>query len=167
MGKQRNNSSDTRKYTLLYIIAALTAVTHLCGCDNRRVYSHYEHLDLNGWERNDTAFFGFRCHESGTYSLDMGFRTNHDFPYKSLSMVVEHIIFPSHSTGHSTIRCRITDDAGNITGKQGISCNDIKYHLGEIEMQKDDSIKIKINHCMRREMLPGLSEIGIEAIKLR
>lgn len=82
-------------------------------------------------------------------------------------MVVEHIIFPSHSTGHSTIRCRITDDAGNITGKQGISSNDIKYHLGEIEMQKDDSIKIKINHCMRREMLPGLSEIGIEAIKLR
>ena len=114
MGKQRNNSSGTRKYTLLYIIAALTVVTHLCGCDNRRVYSHYEHLDLNGWERNDTAFFGFRCHESGTYSLDMGFRTNHEFPYKSLSMVVEHIIFPSHSTGHSTIRCSFYEISGGV-----------------------------------------------------
>lgn len=158
--------SNKKSYTLLYIAVVVTAIIGLYGCDDNRIYSHYEHLELSGWERNDTTVFAFPCKKDGTYSLDIGFRANQEFPYKTISMVIERTVFPSGETNSSTIRCRIIDDNGYMVGKRGISNCEIKYNLGKIILKANDSVRIKINHCMRRESIPGLSEIGIEARKL-
>ena len=43
------------KHLLTILILAVAAI--LTGCDRRTVYSHYEHVPLEGWEKIDTIFF--------------------------------------------------------------------------------------------------------------
>jgi len=166
MGKKRHISLRIKNYTLLYITITITVATALFSCGDNRIYDHYEHIELGGWERNDTVSFSFPCRQSGVYSLNIGLRANTEFPYKTISMVMERTVYPSKETHYDTIRCRIIDENGYLVGKRGISNCEIRYHITSLRLNKNDSIKIKINHCMRREIIPGLSEIGIDAARL-
>lgn len=158
-----HNPLRIKEYTLLYIMAAAMVATVFHGCGDNCIYDRYAHIDLGGWERNDTAAFGFPCKRDGIYSISIGLRANMDFPYKTISMAVERTIYPSKDTRHDTICCRIIDENGYLVGKRGISNSEIICHFEDLRLRKNDSIRIKINHCMRREIIPGLSEIGIAA----
>ncbi len=54
---------------------------------------------------------------------------------------------------------------GSMHGKEGISLNEVRYRLDEIHLNTKDSLVVKIHHCMRRESLPGIANIGIELVR--
>ena len=81
------------KHLLTILILAVAVV--LTGCDRNKVYSHYEHVPQGGWDKTDTLFFEVPpVKEAGTYQEEIGIRTDLDYPFQSLALVVAQEIHP-------------------------------------------------------------------------
>lgn len=50
----RNPRMRKSSYTLLYYIGA---VLLFLSCDSRTTYSHYQHVNVTGWEKNDAIVY--------------------------------------------------------------------------------------------------------------
>ena len=61
---------------------------------------------------------------------------------------------------NDTIRCKLRDEKG-IPRRQGVSYYQYSFHIDDLQLQQDDSIQVDIRHDMKREMLPGIGDVGI------
>ena len=153
-----------KRYTLYNImiwLAGMTA-TILASCSTRTIYDSYAHTPLAGWEKNDTLTFDIpKVAMNGTYNENVGLRMTNSFPFTSISLIVEQNIVQQRKTITDTIKCPITDERGNFLG-DGISTYQYSLPLRDVKLNKGDSIHISIRHNMKREILPGVSDIGIK-----
>lgn len=153
-----------RRYTLYNILTVLVgiAATVVASCSTSTVYDSYAHTPLAGWEKNDTLTFNVpRVTANGTYSESVGLRMTNSFPFTSISLIVEQRITRHQKPITDTIKCPITDERGNFLG-DGISTYQYMFPLREVKLSKGDSIHVSIRHNMKREILPGVSDIGIK-----
>lgn len=152
-----------RVYTLLYNIVSvvMTAVVAV-SCATDTVYYSYAHTPVAGWEKNDTLTFNIPGMAApGTYGQQVGLRMTSAFPFTSISLIVEQRIMPRGKVLTDTIKCPITDIRGNFLG-DGISSFQYMFPLREVTLNKKDSIHVSIRHNMKREILPGVSDIGLK-----
>lgn len=132
------------------------------SCATDTVYYSYAHTPVAGWEKNDTLTFNIPgMAASGTYSQQVGLRMTSAFPFTSISLIVEQRIMPRGKVLTDTIKCPITDIRGNFLG-DGISSFQYMFPLREVTLNKKDSIHVSIRHNMKREILPGVSDIGLK-----
>lgn len=150
---------SNKRYTLLYNIV-LVGLLLCTACDNRTIYSHYEHTPLHGWEKNDVLEFGIPITEHGNYMEKLGVRINSDYPFMGLALIVNKTIHPSMETDCDTLDCDLIGKDGNAKG-QGISHYQYEFPLELRSLHQGDSVTISIHHDMKREILPGISDIGI------
>lgn len=153
------------KHTLLYICACGLAIALLSACDNATVYNEYQHLPESGWEKNDTVVFDIPpMTEDGQYKEEVALRCRDDYPLLDLYLIVEQMLLPSHEQVIDTLFCRIYDENGNANG-YGVSTFQYQFHLNTLPMRKGESLRIAIRHDMKREILPGICDIGIRLSK--
>lgn len=139
----------------------LTVAMVFAACDRKKVYAHYEHSDSEGWEKTDTLRFSIPpVKEDGKYQETLGIRSNNSFPFKSLTVTVEQTVLPKGEKKNYTLNCSITDDLGSKKG-DGISLFQYEFPITKLDLQKGDSIEIAIVHDMKRDILPGLRDVGI------
>jgi len=139
----------------------LLAVLLLTACKQRTVYYHYEHTPLSGWEKNDTLVFTTDTIAiDGTYSEEIGIRINGTYPFLQLNLVVEHLVMPAMTVKSDTLSCRLIDETGNALGN-GVSNYQYLIPLTSLTLKKGDRLRIAIRHDMKREILPGISDIGL------
>jgi gliding motility-associated lipoprotein GldH len=139
----------------------LLAVLLLTACKQRTVYYHYEHTPLSGWEKNDTLVFTTDTIAiDGTYSEEIGIRINGTYPFLQLNLVVEHLVMPAMTVKSDTLSCRLIDETGNALGN-GVSNYQYLIPLTSLTLKKGDWLRIAIRHDMKREILPGISDIGL------
>ena len=144
------------KYTLLYISSLALLILLLTACDKRTVYNHYEHTPLSGWERNDTLSFAVGpVGESGSYVEDLGLRISNEYPFMSLSLIVDQEVSSTHEKRRDTLACDL------ISG-QGVSQYQYSFHLTTMELQSGDKLYVSVRHDMKREILPGISDVGLK-----
>jgi len=158
----------TKHNGLLMILTSLAVALLLVGCNRKTVYSSYLHtpIDSWGWESTDTMFFSIpSVTEGGLYSEEVGLRCNSSYPFKELYLIVMQESFPHYTYRCDTVRFAITDENGVFLGK-GISYFQYTAEIGEISLQKGDSLQVSIRHCMRRENLKGLADVGFSLIRL-
>lgn len=150
-----------RHLTLIVLTMAL-----LCGaCTGERVYDHYNHTPIAGWDKVDTLIFNVPPMLSdGRYDTNLGLRINKSYPFMSLTLIVEQTIYPGRKTYTDTLVCKLIGDDGSIKG-QGISSYQYRYHVSELMLHAKDSLHITVRHNMMREILPGISDIGISLEK--
>lgn len=142
-------------------VATLLLATAIASCDVPIVYSHYEHTPLAGWERNDTLVFCVPpVREPGRFNEEIGMRIVDSYPFTSISLIVEQRVFPGYRSRRDTIRCTLVDDNGFYKGP-GVDLHQSTFPLGYIDLKRGDSLCIKVRHVMKREMLPGISDVGI------
>ncbi len=146
-----------KSYTLLYIIVAML---FCLSCDNRTIYSHYEHTPLQGWEKNDALDFGTVIPQDGYYLEKVGVRINSDYPFMGLTLIVDQTFYPSMQTICDTLDCSLVGKDGNRKG-QGISHFQYEFPLKTLGLNEGDSVSVRIHHTMKREILPGISNIGV------
>ncbi len=147
------------KYTL-YNIAAICLLISV-SCNSRKIYNHYEHTSVTGWEKHERLEFNIPpVQHSGSYALDIGLRINGLYPYMQLALVVEHTVYPSNKTTTEKLNCKLIDERGKRQGN-GTNLVQYNYHLNDLNLNAGDSLHIVIRHDMRREILPGISDIGI------
>lgn len=153
-------------YTLL-IIGLCPTVAFLSSCKDNLVYDQYIHTPIAGWEKNDTLSFDIPpLSATGTYQEQLGLRITGAYPFMGLTLIVEQSIYPNKSKKNKiekvdTIQCDLIDHNG-ITRGQGISYYQYNFPINIYQFQENDSIHITIRHDMKREILPGISDIGIK-----
>ncbi|MCD8290520.1 MAG: gliding motility lipoprotein GldH [Prevotella sp.] len=135
------------------------------SCDEDTVYDSYVPVSVMGWEKNEALIFDIpHVESSGMYNISIGLRTTEAFPFTSLSLVVEQTVEPAKKMFTDTLDCVLVDDNGNILGK-GVGCYQYDFTLKNIELHKNDSLHILIHHVMRRDILPGISDVGVKVSK--
>ena len=139
-------------------------VAMLCvACSERRVYDRYQHTVLSGWERNDSLKFNDipRFQQAGCYTLDLGLRVTANYPFTTLTLVVDRMLYPSMAISRDTVTCSLIDRRGRRQGTGGISYFQYQQRLRDVQVKAGDSLVVYVRHYMKREMLPGISDVGI------
>lgn len=150
-----------RRYTLLYIYVVVLIAFILSACHRRTVFSYYGHPSSTAWEKNaPVAFSTNTLKDDGMYVEDVGVCINSDYPFKSLTLIIEQTRYPAYEIWSDTLNCELIDDAGYATG-QGVSQFQYVFPLKKVQLHQGDSLAIAIRHDMKRELLPGVVNIGL------
>lgn len=150
--------------SLAIIIAAATLLV-LAACNRHLVYDKFMHTPVAGWEKNDTLLFEIPpVSQASTYQSRLELRVVDDYPFVSITLIVERHIYPRNEVRLDTLNCPLTDRRGNAAGK-GISYHQYIFDMSPIQLQQGDSIHVRIRHDMKREILPGVSDVGIMMLK--
>ncbi len=143
----------------------LTAVALLTACTGNKVYDHYNHTPIAGWEKTDTLTFDIPpLAERGLYATNMGLRISNAFPFISMTLIVEQTVLPANRTVTDTVTCQFMDKDGKVKGK-GVAYYQYHMPVSVIRLNANDSLHITVRHNMKREILPGVSDIGIDLEK--
>lgn len=146
-----------------WAIAALALTLTACGM--RTVYNHYEHTELSGWEKIDTLVFNVpKAQETADYGMSLGLRVTGQYPFQRLTLIVERTIYPSHKTTADTISCQLVSRDGRMLG-QGVNAYQYTFPVADFSVNEGDSLHITVRHDMKREILPGISDVGIRLKK--
>ena len=147
-------------HTLAVLLLTATALSAV-GCKSRTVYHHYEHTATTGWEKDDTLFFRVPAMGQGSeLSEEVELRTNSSYLFQDVSLIIKQTTFPSKVSRTDTLFCTLTDEEGNIQGK-GVNYFQHRFHLTNFYANKGDSMVIAIRHNMRRDLLPGIMDVGV------
>lgn len=150
----------------IWAVTILFALSLCAGCTKGKVYHHYNHTPVTGWEKVDTLVFNVApVAEAGRYGTDLGLRTNTLYPFTSLTLIVEQTVYPSRFHKADTLNCKLIDKNGNTKG-QGVSYYQYHFHVSQMQLHPKDSLHVTVRHNMKREILPGISDIGIALTRL-
>lgn len=142
------------------IMSAVMLLTFFSCIDNT-VYHHYISTPLSGWGKSDTLSFHLpKTKTEGQYSMDLGLRVSDSYPFTSLTLIIQKTFFPSMTVSSDTIHCKLRDEKG-APRQKGVSFYQYNFHIADLQLQQDDSLHINIRHNMKREMLPGIGDVGI------
>ena len=146
------------------VFVAVVAVAILAACGEGTVYDDYVHTPIDGWENDDTLSFSVpRMESNGHYGCIIGVRTTDAFPFTAISIAVEQTIEPGHRVHTDTLNCRLADSRGNLLG-DGVSYFQYEYPLPDVFLRRGDSLHVAVHHIMKREILPGISDVGLKIL---
>ena len=133
----------------------------VAACGNLPTYSHYEHIDDDGWRRDDTITFTTIIHDSANYHLTLGLRATDAYPYTQLSINADIASRLSPLTSHlSPLTIDITDPEGEMQGR-GTTLRQYEIPLNDVVLSSNDTLTVSICHAMSRFSLPGITDIGL------
>lgn len=142
-------------------VAALATALFAASCSRRTAYNHYVSTPLAGWEKNDTLSFGVSPVDSaGMYGTWLGLRVTDAYPFTALTLIVEQHVLPAGSLVVDTLHCQLTDRRGNAVGK-GVAYHQYRFPVSTMPLQHGDSLFVRVRHDMKREILPGISDVGV------
>ena len=157
--------------TLLYIISLMVITMGAASCSDPRTYNRYKSVSLQGWSRKDTLTFDIPRQWEGKYQLDLCLRAAQTYPYRNISMIIERKVIyyrqrkKREKTYNDTINCEIINDKGILVGHKGITSTEIRQAITSFHLNRNDSMQVKIHHIMSREIIPGISDIGVKILK--
>ena len=133
----------------------------LSACNRKLVYDRYLSTPISGWEKNDTLSYDIRpVSGTDTYDMWLGLRTSEAYPFTAITLIVEQHIYPKDTIVNDTVNCKLTDRHGNASGT-GVNFHQYRFPVTELQLQDGDSIHIRVRPDMKREILPGISDVGI------
>ena len=141
-------------------MAALLLV--LTACTSNKAYYHFEHIDTDGWDITDTVTFVIPPQSGGIYNASLCMRVTPSFPYASITLNMITSVNKSKIRAYKRFRCHIYNNVGEMNGKKGISSSEMRFPLHQLKLKDNDSITIRIHHCMKEPSIPGITDLGIE-----
>ena len=143
----------------LYVVFAVAMA--LASCNRKTIYHHYEHTSLSGWEKNDTLNYLVPSAKlRAVAQRDVEVRISGDYPFRNLFLMVEQTTYPSNIRRRDTLNCELVTPDGSYKTR-GVTFYQYRFPLTDISINEGDSLCIRIRHNMKREILPGIADIGI------
>lgn len=142
---------------------SLILVLALTGCERRPAAFAFRSSPVDGWEQGDTLRFHIdSLRKAGDYQLTLGLRTSASTPcpFQCIWLVMRQQWHNPDTLINDTIECRLTDTKGDVLG-DGVSLYTITCPVRQLQLHQGTSADISIHHIMRREMLTGVSDVGI------
>ena len=109
----------------------------------------------------------------GDYIEEVGLRISSDYPFTGLNLIVEQTVASGEKNRtlvertdlvqerSDTLSCNLVDQQGRAKGR-GISHYQYLFHLTTLEINEGDMLYVAIRHDMKREILPGIADIGVK-----
>lgn len=145
----------------IFLSITVAVAMAFASCNRSTIYSQYLHTPISGWEKNDTLTFSIpRMQTDMELKAIIGLRITDAYPFKTVCLIVDKAISPDNIIDSDTINCSLFDNDGMSKGR-GVSCYQFNYHVSNMHLMKGDSVAIHIRHNMKREILPGISDVGI------
>lgn len=145
----------------IFLSITVAVAMAFASCNRSTIYSQYLHTPISGWEKNDTLTFSIpRMQTDMVLKAIIGLRITDAYPFKTVCLIVDKAISPDNIIDSDTINCSLFDNDGMSKGR-GVSCYQFNYHVSNMHLMKGDSVAIHIRHNMKREILPGISDVGI------
>lgn len=141
--------------------ATAAALLAVAACTPMHVYSHFEHVGIQGWDKGDTLTYTIIPQQAASCQLQLDLRITNIYPYTQLTLAtsVRHSASPDVYTG--TVTIDVTDDEG-LTQGRGISVLQYSTKLPSVEaLSATDTLTVTVAHTMSRRLLPGISDVGI------
>ncbi len=166
------------KTIALYIIGVAAL---LSSCTRQTKYYHYVHTPVTGWEKNDTISFDVPpLEQEGEYGRQVDLRITGFYPFMKLTLIVETDCIDRHQrtrqagrarmaygarrergdVSRDTVRCTLISGDGRTTG-EGVGNYQYSFSMPPRTYHVGDSLHITIRHDMKREILPGISDVGL------
>ena len=146
----------------VYSVCIMALAVVFTACTSHTVYHHYETVTMTGWEKNDTVVFLVPpLTADGVYQRQVGLRINSDYPFMGLTLIVEQMVLPDMELRSDTLSCDIIDEHGHPYGN-GVSRYQYLFPLPAVPLDSGQSLRITIRHDMKREILPGITDVGVE-----
>lgn len=143
------------------LMAVLLVAVGLTACTGGLVYDHYAHTPADGWERGDALTFDVdSLPADGVYDMQLGMRATSDYPFMSVTVIVDTKALPSQPESHDTVVCHLVDDRGNPMG-HGVGNYQYEFPVSRRHYRRGDSLHIAVRHDMRRETIGGITDVGI------
>ena len=159
--KQKTKKTMLRICRQVIIGIMLTVACGITSCDRLPIYCHYEPTPTSGWEKNDTISFSIpRITETGYYKEELGLRINENYPFLGLCLIIQQTVLPSGYCHNDTLNCNLIDKQGKVKGP-GINHYQYTFHVNTIRLAEGDSLHIHVKHNMKRDIMPGVTDIGI------
>ncbi len=160
MRRYYHNLSYSHYHTLLYIIGIILLFS---SCTGKTKYNHYVHTPTSGWEKNDVLIYDVHpFEEGGMYDRQLNLRVTGNYPFMKLTLIVE--TWNKGTVKNDTVQCAIISNKGRALG-YGIGDYQYSYSLPPCAYSEGDSLHIRVRHDMKCEILPGISDIGLEISK--
>ena len=148
-----------------WLFCILLAVSLLTACKQSTVYFHYEDTPEGGWEKNDYLVFDTdTLTEDAIYQEEVAIRINNKYPFMQLSLIVEQTVYPARYSMIDTLDCKLIDERGNVMG-EGFSQYHYIFPLRTLHLNHGDLLHLSVRHSMKREILPGITGVGIKVGK--
>lgn len=149
----------SRHKFLTTVLLLTVAIAFVC-CNRKAIYSHYETIATNGWNRADTIRFDIKpSEESVSASGTINIRINDDYPFTTLTLAVSEQILPDGVCFQDTIQFSLIDDKGRSLG-QGINLHNFQQPLHAYKFTDDQHLIVKVHHLMDQQ-LPGIINVGV------
>ena len=132
------------------------------GCRRDAAAYQYGNVSVDGWDSGDTVVLCVPpLEQGGVFAMQLGLRTSNTVPYpfRELWLTVKQE-WASGQTFADTLQCTLATPAGDASGK-GVALNQYEFALPMRQLAKGDSARICINHIMRQDLLPGITDVGI------
>lgn len=143
-----------------YLLAILVCILAFVSCQKRVLYSQYIPVPVEGWMRNDTLCYeADMLYSGGNCSMELGLRINNFYPYQNISIIVEWINGLVSKT--DTIDQMLYDKEKNLS-EGGIGLYQYVFPFGGLSVNAGDTIILRVHHNMRKEILLGISDVGIQ-----
>lgn len=148
-------------------VFALTVITaFFISCDSSRVFDNTSRIKDSAWKRQEPVSFDFSIKDTtALYNVYIQVRNTTDYAFSNLYL----FLTTKDAAGQfskDTIECVLADPDGKWLGK-GLG----KLKENRILIKKDmrwqipGSYHIQIEQAMRKEILEGISDIGLRIEK--
>lgn len=140
----------------------------LLSCQQNKYNTYcYVPIPVSGWERDSIITIPLdTIRENGIYEMSVGVRSYYGYPYKYLWLQISTEIYCPGWKTTDTLKCNITDENGRYLGA-GLNIFEKQYFLKETYLKKGQYGFVRIKQIMRRNPLPGVSDIGLSLKKER
>lgn len=153
---------NNRRCLLSFLLLTIWLLT---SCKQSTVYFHYEDTPESGWEKNDELFFNIsKFDDEVSCQEELALCINNKYPFRRLTLIVQQTVFPTGNSMTDTLDCNIVDERGNAIG-QGVSQYQYLFPLKSLQLHRGDSLHLSVHHDMKREILPGITSVGIKLKK--
>lgn len=144
----------------------------LIGCDQNRVYDHYESLP-NTWHKD--SIISFKVEDLDTlqaYNIFINLRNTNDFAFSNLYLITQ-LYFPRGKVVQDTLEYEMAYPNGEW---MGVGIGEAKasklWYKKNIRFEEEGPYTIDIRQVMRRngekealESLDGITEVGLRIEK--
>ena len=134
----------------------------LCGCERKEtVCFSYCHTPMEGWEQHCVLSYKIdTVRQAGDYNMQICLRTTLAYPFRSLWLLVKTQLDNPSMNREDTVTCVLTDKLGHPYG-HGLSIYQNDFPMDKIKLARGQYGTITVSHIMRRNILPGISDIGV------
>lgn len=139
----------------------LTHLILLCllitSCSREGEIACYEDItDPEGWYEKDTIYLRTdSVSAAGLYQCYINIRTTAAYPYRNFSVIAQ-------VQGTKNRRILHYDITSN-----GATYHEQQATMGQIALQRGDSVVVAVKQNMRRETMPGIAAVGLKLVKIR